>query len=56
MGERRDVRKRRETVRACPSFSFSDFLFKKKKINMGGPARADAQASRAVNSPLFIRT
>jgi disease resistance protein RPS2 len=37
-------------VRVLP-FPFLIF-FLKKKINMGGPARADAQASRAVNSPL----
>jgi hypothetical protein len=33
-------------------FPFSVFLFKKIKNITGGPARADAQASRAVYSPL----
>jgi hypothetical protein len=54
---RRDVRKKEKQRAACVtsfSFFFSVFLFKKENIYiyMGGPARADARASRAAYSPL----
>jgi hypothetical protein len=42
---------------ACVSFFlfiFSVFHYLKKKKKVGGPARAGAQASRAVESPMYM--